>query len=277
MKVTGIFIGTTVPMSRLGIENFGESDWARRGEAKILAALWAEKVWSGDFACSTFLGFSEDVPYLCISHPAFLSELRINISDDLTVDSVKEAVLAHIAAQLGELQKQSASLQIKSAALNDAQGHISRATAVEAVVAKHPEAAGCKLFAPYGGSDFTCFTLGEGFGHTIFVARGDCPEYRGGIVQIDMPGDEWIRLERREQYERFWAELAKVFAAGELKIPKDVLYWLKTFVVEVNCAYHANEVVLRRRFINEQVVVSFDVDSLPKKMVQVPDDENAEV
>lgn len=247
---------------------------------RLVLALADEKIWSDEYKVSAF--FSKEACRLCIFHSAFLDGRPLIIdsvrcSGELTVDGVEKAVLAHISAQLKILQEQSAALQLTSASLSDAQRSIFRAEAEAAVVARLPEADGCREFAPYGGSDLTCFILGHSFGHTIFVAHGTCPEFKGGIVQIDMPGDEWVRMKRAKKYERFWAELAMDFVVRELKIPKDCLYWQKTFVKEDIFMYHATEVHLRRQSVNEQIVITFDVDSLPVKAVRVPDEENAEM
>lgn len=219
MKVGEILVGN--PMRRLTVGEFGENELAKTNLGRLVIPLLKETVWSGEYSISAFFGFSDNAPFLCIQHPAFLPELRIDDSDELlSVDGVKEAVLARIDAQLKILQEQSSALQLKSASLSDAQEGIFRATAKAAVVAKFPEAAECQLFAPYGWSwsDLTCFILGHGFGHTIFVACGDCPEYSGGIVQIDMQGDEWYRLATDEKYGVFFVALARAFVTQKLQV-----------------------------------------------------------
>lgn len=235
---------------------------------QLFLALVAETVWSNEYTIHAY--FDSNKPFLEITHPAFLPKrpLVIREGPGATVDGVEKAVLAHIGAQLKLLQEQSAALQFTSASLSDAQNSIFRATAKAAVVAQFPEAAECRAFSPYGWSDFACFILGHGFGHTTFVARGDCPEFSGGIVKIDMPGDEWIHLEFAKKYKRFWAELAKVFAARELKIPKDDLYLLKIFVTEDLCVFHPTEVLFQQQFSDGKIVVTFGTDNLPASMVR---------
>lgn len=203
---------------------FATDKEAETSFGKIALALPDEKVWSDEYRASVFF-LNGKHSRLCIFHSAFLDGRpliirSIDCSSELTVNGVKEAILARIGAQLKDLQKQSTALQLKSASLSAAQDGIFRATAKAAVVAKFPEAAECQLFAPYGWSwsDLTCFILGHGFGHTIFVACGTNPEFNGGIVQIDMQGDEWHRLATDEKYGVFFVALARAFVTQKLQV-----------------------------------------------------------
>ena len=129
------------PVRDTTVEDLVESRWGTASFAKLVIALAEEKGWTSEYRGFAFFALADNAPYLLISHPAFLSELRIQPDSpyELTVAGVEEAVLAHVAAQLKVLREQSTTLQLKSACLNDAQSHIYRATAQAAVIAMFPE------------------------------------------------------------------------------------------------------------------------------------------
>jgi hypothetical protein len=137
MIVGVIAVGSPSLDKDVTLAQFASEPLAESSLGKLLLEL-VESPWSNEYTVFAYL--ARDRPFLQIEHSAFLSGLKIDRSGDLTVDGVKEAVLAHISAQLKDLQEQSTGLQLKSASLSDAQGHIFRATAQAAVVAMFPEA-----------------------------------------------------------------------------------------------------------------------------------------
>lgn len=223
MKVGEISVGSA-PMSRIGIEQFGQCEWAKTDLGKLLIALWAERVWSGEYGIQANFGRDRAINFLEVIHPAFLKGGEVLIihenNSTLTVDGVEEAVVAHIAAQLEALEEQRDVLKRKSVSLKNERSQIFRAKVKAEVAARFPEAATFQHFSQSDVYGYLCFISGNGMTEPIYVVRLN-QGHPASIARLDMSGFEWHCLDSSHKRRLFWATIARAYveSGGLQKIP----------------------------------------------------------
>lgn len=259
------------------MEDLVKSMWGATNFAKLVIALAEEKVWTSEYRGSAFFALADNAPYLRISHPAFLSEFKIRHDSpyELTVDNVEKAVREHVSALTEILQKESLSLQIKSASLYDALDDIGTSKAKAALVAAFPEAVEYHHFSPGGFPMLRCFVSGDGITTSpIYVVRTvNDKEGAGGIAKVSVTGAEWYKtpfgVGEDQKLGIFWIELARAFVTRKHpKIRADMLSF-KEIKATTNSVSPGVEYV-SFKFSDGEANVLFDTENLPSEVRLIP-------
>ncbi len=282
MKCTKISIGNISPTDERTLPQFAETGGAKAPIGKLVIALDKETAWSSEYTFSASV-YGEN-PSLLISHPVFFpgpgnALVFMEKDRDVSMHGVEDAVRAYLWKLHEDLQPGIARLCQDANGIAEAALQIVVKKARAAVVAAFPEAGDIE-YLPFQAAWPSLYAFGQyGRGDSLYLARAIDNEIIGGVVRVESRIFDWDRMTEEERLNRFWSELAWVFAVRELQIPgnkpnrrivsaKEAPLGIRISQPKVD-VYEIEKVTFYCDGAMN-VVVEFGTNSLPAKAYEVP-------
>src|SRR3989344_3805276 len=230
MRCNEITVGNRSPQDERTVEWLFENRQTQGPLGKLLIALIQELTWSDGY--TVYASLDEADLYLTISHKTFLPDRPLVIKGEtetaISVRGVENAIRAHIRESQEVNRPAISTLQGQVNDLDRTFDRINIDKARVAIIATFPEAALGDL-EPIRANLEDLYAFGERNGEFIFVAREVGHEFIGGVARLEqLSRMRWYAMQNgalmNQRHGVFWAELARAFAARELKIAKNNLH-----------------------------------------------------